>query len=86
MSSSHLYWAADNSGAGQIMEANLDGSNPQAIVNVQGLPGRRVAVDSSHLYWGGGDGTIWEANPDGSNPHLIDSSESFPAGVAVGPQ
>ena len=52
----------------------------------RGWPGRRVAVDSSHLYWGGGDGTIWEANPDGSNPHLIDSSESFPAGVAVGPQ
>ena len=33
----HLYWA--NSGNGTIMEANLDGTNPQTIVTGQGLVG-----------------------------------------------
>ena len=75
----HLYWAA----GGTIWEANLDGSNPRAIVTGQPDPAG-VAVNASHLYWtDSGSGAIWAANLDGSNPQAIVTGQISPAGVAV---
>jgi sugar lactone lactonase YvrE len=71
---SQLYWANSTDfwpGNGAIWRANLDGSNPQAIVYGQNNP-VGMAVDASHLYWANDpDGTINRANPDGSGPHTI---------------
>ena len=79
----HLYWA--NSGNGTIMEANLDGTNPQTIVTGQSNP-VGIAVDAQHLYWANRDsGTIAEANLDGTNPQTIVSGQSDAQGMTVGP-
>ena len=80
VNASHLYWTTADDGnldpnSGTIVEANLDGSNPQTIATGQSFP-EGVAVNASHLYWStafdsNGDsnsGTIVEANLDGSNP------------------
>ena len=75
---SHLYWAAGDS----IWEANLNGTNPQAIVTGQHNPAG-VAVNTSHLYWTG-DGSIWEANLDGTNPQAVVTGQLLPYGMAVG--
>ena len=76
-----LYWA--NGGDGTIWQANLDGSNPQALVTGQHDP-VGVAVDPTHLYWANhGDGSIWWANLDGSNPKAIVTGQDEPVGVAV---
>jgi hypothetical protein len=77
----HLYWA--NTGAGTIVEADLDGSNPQVIATGQSGP-IGVAVDSTHLYWANpGSGTLVEAGLDGSNPQVLVAGQSAPNGVAV---
>ena len=73
----HLAWAADDS----IWEANLDGTNPQAVVTGQHDPAG-VAVDASHLYWTS-SGAVWEANLDGSSPQAVVTGQISPAGVAV---
>src|SRR6185369_8077637 len=79
---SHLYWTAI--GEGVIYEANLDGTNPQAIISGQSGPWG-VAVDASQLYWTNPvAGTIWAANLDGSSPHVLLALQDNPAGVAVG--
>jgi Low-density lipoprotein receptor repeat class B len=46
---SHVYWTDFNSGT--INEANLDGSNPQIVVNDFGGDPYGLLVDSSHIYW-----------------------------------
>jgi sugar phosphate isomerase/epimerase len=59
----HLFWT---SGGSMINQANLDGSNQQAIVSGQDGPAG-VAVDASHLYWANDpDGTINRANEEGN--------------------
>jgi uncharacterized protein YjbI with pentapeptide repeats len=76
----HLYWA-DQTG-GTVDEANLDGSNPHAIIT--GNQPYGVAVNNNNLYWTDlAVGTINEANLDGSNSHAIITGQPFPAGVAV---
>jgi sugar lactone lactonase YvrE len=66
---SFIYWA--NSGDGTIRQANLDGSDVQAIVSGQDQP-QAVAVDVSYLYWANSlDGTIWRADLDGANAQAI---------------
>ena len=76
-----LYWA--NYGTGSINQANLDGSNPKAIVTGQDSP-IGVAVDTTHLYWTNGvAGTIWRANLDGSRPQPLVTGQNRPFGVAV---
>jgi virginiamycin B lyase len=78
-----LYWA--NRGDGTIWRANLDGSNPQAIITGQNLPWG-VAVDPSYLYWTNqGTNTIWRANLDGTNPQTFATGQDDPWGVAVSP-
>ena len=77
----HLYWA--NSGNGTIMEANLDGTNPQTIVTGQSNPGG-IAADAQHLYWDNiFIGTIVEANLDGANPQTIVTGQGLVGGIAV---
>jgi hypothetical protein len=69
-----------------VFKANLDGSNPQAIVTGQ-VPANQpagIAVTSSHLYWADqATGTIMQANLDGSNPQAIVTGQNKPAGLAV---
>jgi hypothetical protein len=82
----HLYWV--NYGDGTVWRANLDGTNPHAIIGGQYRPGW-VAVGSwvplpRFLYWANNaDGTITQANLDASNPHPLVSGQSGVAGVAV---
>jgi hypothetical protein len=82
----HLYWV--NYGDGTIWRANLDGTNPHAIIGGQYRPGW-VAVGSwvplpRFLYWANNaDGTITQANLDASNPHPLVSGQGGVAGVAV---
>jgi hypothetical protein len=78
---SHLYWA--NLFGSAVNEAGLDGSNPHAVVSVQGEP-FGVTVDISHLYWTNFNaGTINAAGLDGSNPHAIVTGQNEPAAIAV---
>jgi DNA-binding beta-propeller fold protein YncE len=80
---SNIYWA--DLGSGTIMEANLDGSSPQAIVSGQPEPAG-IAVDGSNIYWANYAGdAIFEANLDGTGAQQVASGQ-FPWGVAVGPQ
>jgi hypothetical protein len=68
------------------MMANLDGTNPQAIVTDQDHP-HGVAVDASHLYWTNaaeGDSTINWASLNGASPHTIVHGQDSAFGVAVG--
>jgi hypothetical protein len=44
-------------------------------------------VDSSHIYWSTpGGGTIMEADLAGTGMQTLVSGQSFPYGVALGPQ
>ena len=80
--SAHIYWTLF--GGGTVMEANLDGSNPQPIVTGQNSP-YGVAVDSSHIYWTNEfGGTVMEANLDGTGVTTLVSGQGSPEGVAVG--
>jgi hypothetical protein len=76
----HLYWS--NFRAGTIVEADLNGDNPQTIASGQDGP-QGLAVDSNHLYWANTLGrTIVEANLDGTNPQTIATNQDA-LGVAV---
>jgi DNA-binding beta-propeller fold protein YncE len=68
------------------MMANLDGTNPQAVVTRQDFP-HGVAVDATHLYWTNAaedDSTINRANLDGTSPRPIVPGQDSASGVAVG--
>jgi hypothetical protein len=77
----HLFWT---SGGSMINQANLDGSNQQAIVS--GRDGQDgVAVDASHLYWANDpDGTINRANEEGNGRARYWSPASTDDGAAGG--
>jgi hypothetical protein len=78
---SHLYWSTPLTGT--LNEADLDGSNPQAIASGPGEP-FGVTVDLSHVYWADlAAGTINEAGLDGSNPHAIVTGQNEPFAIAV---
>ena len=72
----HLYWTDEL--RGDIMEANIDGTDPHAIVTGQVNP-VGVAVNGSHLYWtNSGDSAI--------EGEVMGDSSSFggePAGLAA---
>ncbi len=81
----HLAWAAGDS----IWEANLDGTNPQAVVTGQQLP-YGIAVGgggpqlAGPMFWTNrGDGTVNVAALDGTNPLAIVSGQHHPQGMAV---
>jgi hypothetical protein len=59
----HLYWA-DQSG-GTVDEANLDGSNPHAIIIDQPFPAG-VAVNDTSLYWDTDPGELILSNLNGT--------------------
>jgi hypothetical protein len=81
----HLFWTS----GGMVNQANLDGSNQQAIVSGQDGPAG-VAVDASHLYWANDPtGAINRANEEGNgrarywSPLLPTTAP--PVGDRVGP-
>ena len=79
---SHLYWAAGDS----IWEANLNGTNPQAVVTGQLLPyGMAVGGPQTGLmYWTNrGDGTVHNAALDGTDGFAFVSGQHHPQGMAV---
>lgn len=76
-----LYWS--NFWAGTIVEANLDGTNPQVIASGQDSP-HGVAVDSTHVYWANWTaGTVMEANLDGTSQQVIATAQVTPTGVTT---
>ena len=79
-----MYWTG--SGDGSIWEANLDGTNPQAVVTGQLLPyGMAVGGPKTGLmYWTNrGDGTVHIAALDGTDGFAIVSGQHHPQGMAV---
>ena len=77
----HIYWV--NRNAGTVVEANLDGTDPQTIATGQSGP-EGVAVSTGHLYWTNDTaGTVVEANLDGTSPQTIATGQNGPEGVAV---
>ncbi len=85
VNATHIYWA--DTGDDTIMMANLDGSNPAAIVSVSaGSHPYGVTLDSNYVYWTNlGGQTIYRANLDGSNPTLLVNGTGMlePASIAV---
>jgi hypothetical protein len=81
---SHPYWANHfGQGGGTINEANLDGSNPHAIVSGQNEPAA-VAVDLSHIYWTNiSTSTINKANLDGTGVTTLLSGQNNAFGLAA---
>jgi hypothetical protein len=85
--SSHLFWSVSgqtDEANGEIMEAGLDGSNPQALITGVDNP-NGVVVHGGHIYWTDPQqGTIMEAGLDGSNPQALITDQSGLLQLAVG--
>ena len=72
LAATHLYWTDRST----VNEANLDGTNPHAIITGQNYP-VGLAVDSNHIYWTDSfSGTVNEANLDGTNPSPAGTREA----------
>jgi hypothetical protein len=85
VSGSHMYWTEKGASAdaGVIIEAGLDGSDPQTLVTGQDNP-YGVVVYGSHIYWADESaGTIMEAGLDGSNAQALITGLSDVYNVAV---
>jgi hypothetical protein len=81
----HIYWAECTPAT--INEANLNGTNPHAIITSQPTTAcpLGVAATASHIYWTnyGGPDSVNEANLDGTNPHAIITGQPGPVGITV---
>ncbi len=76
-----MYWV--DLGRAEINRANLNGSNPQTIL--QGKVATFLALDTTNqkMYWTGG-GKIWRADIDGTNDEvLLDTNIVDPQGIAL---
>jgi len=78
-----MYWTQEvGVGRGAIKRADLDGSNIETVISIQGIP-FGIAIDSEggKLYWTNSLGSIQRANLDGSRIQKIvtglDPSENF---------
>ena len=91
INASHIYWV--NEGNGSIWEANLDASNPHAVITGLNSPDA-IALDSNYIYYAlapqgcsnGACGAIGRANLDGSSPNssfITGTTVNYPAGLAV---
>lgn len=81
-SQTKIFWG-DNSN-GQILSANLDGSNLQVIASGLNFPeGIDVDTEGGKVYFMDGGTTLNRMNLDGSNREVIISGLSSPDGVAI---
>lgn len=70
-------YVADDANAddiGNIVRANMDGSTPASVVDLEGAGFRAVAVDSKHnkIYYQEVQAeNLWMANLDGSSPEIV---------------
>lgn len=65
---------ANADGIGNIVRANMDGSTPGSVVDLEGAGFRAVAVDSKHnkIYYQEVQAeNLWMANLDGSSPEIV---------------
>jgi hypothetical protein len=81
-----LYWSYNSPngpGEAMVMQANRDGSNPQALAIFGGGGERPIAVDipNGHLYVGY-EGAITQYGLDGTNPTMVFSTSTNPSGVS----
>lgn len=100
-SAGKMYWSESfDVGMPKIRRANLDGSNPEIIIDFSGLiivPSIALDIPNQKIYWAAnptanagdkparrGPGTIARANLDGSNAEVINATVVFPVGLAVG--
>ena len=88
---SHIYWR--DSGTGKIQRANLDGSNIEDLVTIEGSSvygpyGLALDMNRGKIYWTTNEftfarGKIQRANLDGSNIETIFITESHISGFAL---
>lgn len=70
-------YVADDANAddiGNIIRANMDGSTPGSVVDLEGAGFRAIAVDSKHnkIYYQEVQAeNLWMANLDGSSPEIV---------------
>lgn len=70
-------YVADDANAddiGNIVRANMDGSTPMSVVDLEGAGFRAVAVDTKHnkIYYQEVQAeNLWMANLDGSSPEIV---------------
>lgn len=70
-------YVADDANAddiGNIVRANMNGSDPESVVDLEGAGFRAVAVDSKHnkIYYQEVQAeNLWMANLDGSSPEIV---------------
>lgn len=82
VNSTHIFWGAGTVSS-PITRANLDGTNPIALVSGLSRPAG-VAVDSTSIFWTDAtSGTIGRANLDGSSPNSSFIAGAFPVGFQV---
>lgn len=87
-----MYWGEQSEKSGAIWRANLDGSNPELVVNTAFHRGLAVDSVNGKIYWSTSItfsyGELWRANLDGSGAEgIVSSQQAFfkPAAVAVDP-
>ena len=88
---SHIYWR--NLGTGKIQRANLDGSNIEDLITIEGSSvydshGLALDMNRGKIYWTTNEftfarGKIQRANLDGSNIETIFITESHISGFAL---
>ena len=81
-----VYWTEKNSDStGQIRRANLDGTNPEELLTLMGVP-HGIAVDtaSGKVYWTDTNGRIQRANLNGTEVQDIVTNLVSPGDLAIG--
>jgi DNA-binding beta-propeller fold protein YncE len=88
-----MYWGEQSEKSGAIWRANLDGSDPELVVNTAFHRGLAVDSVNGKIYWSTSIlfsyGELWRANLDGSGAEgILSSQQAFfkPAAVAVDPE